>query len=445
MCVRIIRKAGGPVGRVVQRADLVRLADYLHAERGSLLRGWRQRVAADKLISADATLARAQFYDHIPRVLDALEQQLRTSTQAAQAAAASDQRKGAADHGAQRWLHGYHYTETMREWGHLQTSLTEQFETFVLAHPQLDPLAMSEARRLLNGLFVECMVESAAGHVRLQETEAASRLRDLEQMLASVRALERQRAELWREAAHDLRGNVSAVQLAATVLARENAKLRPDASRIVERTTKALAVLLDDLIELARLESGRERRKIAPMDAAALVREVCEETQPLAAERHLFLHIDIPGSLAVEGDAVKVRRIIQNLVQNALKYTAEGGVKVSVAPGIPGGLESWELQIQDTGVGIAERSASAIAKVLRATTTESADEQGAASHQPPEVIPTLESLSSKTPSSAFGEGVGLAIVKRLCELLDATLEVATAPGRGTTFRIVFPAKFAAPA
>jgi signal transduction histidine kinase len=443
--VRIIRNAGGPVGRVVQQADLVRLADYLHAERGSLLRGWRQRVSADKLITADAGLARAQFYDHIPRVLAALEEQLRSSQEGAQAAAASDQRKGAADHGAQRWLHGYHYTETMREWGHLQTCLAEQFETFVLAHPQLDPLAMSEARRLLNRLFVECMVESAAGHVRLQETEAASRLRDLEHVLAGVRALERQRAELWREAAHDLRGNVSAVQLAAVALARESAKLRPDASRIVERTAKALAVLLDDLIELARLESGRERRKITPMDAAILVREVCEEMQPLAAERHLFLHIDSPASLAVEGDAVKVRRIIQNLVQNALKYTAEGGVKVSVTPGSSARVESWELQVQDTGVGIAERSSSAIANVLRATTTESAEEEGVASQQSPAGIPTLESLSSDTPSSAFGEGVGLAIVKRLCELLDAALEVATAPGRGTTFRIAFPAKFAASA
>jgi signal transduction histidine kinase len=302
---------------------------------------------------------------------------------------------------------------------------------------------MSEARRLLTQLFVECMVESAAGHVRLQEIEAQSRLRDLEQVLSSVRALEKQRAELWREAAHDLRGNVSAVQLAATVLARDTAVARPDATRIVERTAKALAVLLDDLIELARLESGRERRKIAAFDVATLIREVCEEMQPLAAERHLFLHIDIPGSLSVEGDAVKIRRIAQNLLHNALKYTAEGGVKVSAAAGHSGKVESWELQVQDTGVGIAERSSSAIAKVLRVTTAESAGESATVQERE-SAIPTLASLSSETPASAFGEGVGLAIVKRLCELLDATLEVATAPGRGTTFRIVFPAKFATP-
>jgi signal transduction histidine kinase len=317
----------------VQQRDLVQLADHLRKERDSLLRHWRDRVAADRLITADVALARVQFYDHIPRVLDALEQQLRTSQEAVQAAAADDQRKGAAEHGAHRWLHGYHYTETMREWGHLQTCLAEQFEAFTLSHPELDAVAMSEARRLLTQLFVECMVESAAGHVRLQEIEAQSRLRDLEQVLSSVRALEKQRAELWREAAHDLRGNVSAVQLAATVLARDTAVARPDATRIVERTAKALAVLLDDLIELARLESGRERRKIAAFDVATLIREVCEEMQPLAAERHLFLHIDIPGSLSVEGDAVKIRRIAQNLLHNALKYTAEGGVKVSAAAG----------------------------------------------------------------------------------------------------------------
>jgi signal transduction histidine kinase len=431
------------VGRIVQQRDLVQLADHLGKERDSLLRHWRDRVAADRLITADVALARVQFYDHIPRVLDALEQQLRTSQEAAQAAAADDQRKGAAEHGAHRWLHGYHYTETMREWGHLQTCLAEQFEAFTLSHPELDAVAMSEARRLLTQLFVECMVESAAGHVRLQEIEAQSRLRDLEQVLSSVRALEKQRAELWREAAHDLRGNVSAVQLAATVLARDTAVARPDATRIVERTAKALAVLLDDLIELARLESGRERRKIAAFDVATLIREVCEEMQPLAAERHLFLHIDIAGSLPVEGDAVKIRRIAQNLLHNALKYTAEGGVKVSAVAGHSGKVESWELQVQDTGVGIAERSSSAIAKVLRVTTAESAGES-ATGQERESTIPTLASLSSDTPASAFGEGVGLAIVKRLCELLDATLEVATAPGRGTTFRIAFPAKFATP-
>jgi signal transduction histidine kinase len=433
------------VSKVSPQSDLNRLADHLTARRETLLQRWRASVAADAHISTDATMARAQFYDHIPRVLDALEQQLRAREATVQNAATDVQRRSAADHGIHRWLHGYHYTETMREWGHLQTCLAQEFETFALTSPRPDAVVMSTARQLLTQLFVECMVESAANHVHLQEIEAASRLRDLEQVLASVRAVEQQRAELWREAAHDLRGNISAVQLAATVLARESPSgIRAEATRAVEHTANALVALLDDLIALARLESGRERRRIAAFDAASVVRGVYEEMQPLAAERHLFLHLDAPASVPVQGDAVKVRRILQNLLQNALKYTAEGGVKVSVARGHSGKVESWELQVQDTGVGIAQRSSPAIAKVLRIATEEEAEEVAATKPDGAMHLPTLASLSSDTPASAFGEGVGLTIVKRLCELLDATMEVATGPGRGTTFRIVFPATFAEP-
>lgn len=190
------------------QSALLELADHLHARREALLNDWREAVRADSEITTALTLARTQFIDHIPRILDAFERRLRGAGEQT-----DEERKVAAEHGVDRWLHGYHYRETMREWGHLQTALANEVEAFSLAHADLDPMQLSTARRFLTELFVECMVESAAGHVRLQETEAASRLRDLEQLLANVQTLEQQRAELWHEAAHDLRGNVGAVQL----------------------------------------------------------------------------------------------------------------------------------------------------------------------------------------------------------------------------------------
>lgn len=429
--------------RSLPRHDLVALAEYLHRHRETLLHDWYSSVETDPGITTVSTLARSQFVDHIPRILDAFEQQLRLHG-AEEAAVEARVREGAAEHGIHRWLHGYHYRETMREWGHLQLCLSAQVEEFALSRPNLDSRAMSLARQLLTRLFFECMVESAAGHVHLAETEAASRLRDLEQVLADVRALEKERAELWREAAHDLRGNVSAVQLAATALARSSLPTqRPAAAKVVERTARSLTVLLDDLVALARLEAGREHRQISAFDASATVREVCRNFESLAAEHGLFLKLSAPTLLPVDGDPVKVGRIVQNLLVNALKYTERGGVRVTVRAHRVGTAPTWELCVADTGVGIDDRASPAIAKLLRTATREAhavSEENGERESQVT-ALPSDSSLHTPGTNTARGEGVGLTIVKRLCELLDATIEVDTAHGRGTTFRITFPQQY----
>ncbi len=426
--------------RTRQRHDLVALADHLQRHREELLHAWHHSVETDPQITTVSSLARSQFIDHIPRILDAFDEQLRTHGIEDAAVAV---REGAAEHGVHRWLHGYHYRETMREWGHLQLCLTAQVEEFALSRPDLDSRAMSLGRRLLTRLFFECMVESAAGHVHLAETEAASRLRDLEQVLADVRALETERAELWHEAAHDLRGNVSAVQLAATALARTGQPaMRPAAAKVVERTARSMTVLLDDLVALARLEAGREQRQISAFDAIATVREVCRTFEPLAAERGLFLKWSAPTLLPVDGDPVKVARIVQNLLLNALKYTERGGVHVTVTARRLGSVPSWRLSVEDTGVGIADRASPAIAKLLRAATREANAVSEPSGELGSKITPLPTALpATQATNSARGEGVGLTIVKRLCELLDATIELDTAHGRGTTFLITFPRQY----
>lgn len=418
-----------------EHGDLQQLAAYLRQERGALLNAWRVAVDADPEISAAESLARAQFIDHIPRILDAFERQLlaRGGTQQA-AAAADEQRQGALDHGRHRWLHGYHYRETMREWGHLQRCLAHKVEEFTLAHPELEVRVMSVARQMLVQLFVDCMVESAASQVQLQESEAASRLRDLEQALGELRMLERERADLWREAAHDLRGNVSAVRMAATALARQSAAA--GAAGAVERTTHTLTALLDDLTALARLEAGREQRNVSGFDAGEVIEELCATLQPVAAERGLTLTVHA-GALPVAGDPVKVRRIAQNLILNGLNATEHGGVRVEVAAAQVGTVRSWQLCVQDTGIGISGRSSPVIATVLRRATREEEEDAGR-SGTPFEPLATLPSESARLPRSAGGEGIGLTIVKRLCELLDASIHIDSEPGSGTTFRIMFP-------
>jgi signal transduction histidine kinase len=423
--------------------EFAQIAAHLNKQRASILARWRVAVDDDPMVSAVASLARAQFVDHIPRILDAFERALRARDAGDERAAESEERAGAADHGENRWLHGYNSRETMREWGHLHLCMLEELEVCTVQQPQAAPETFRTARQMLTRLFVDCMVESAGSHAALERVEAESRLDELERAAGQLRALDSERTELWREAAHDLRGTVGAVKLAATALGRavttaSTAARLPEFVDRVRNSVESLDALLSDLIELTRLEAGRERREIAAFDAASTIAALCDSLQPLAGERNLFLKCDTPGELSVEGDVVKVRRIAQNLILNSLKYTESGGVLVTCVAVNSGGVERWSVCVQDTGIGLERASDSSLAQVISAATRENP----AVSSREPRTggelsrAPTLPSASTDTHRS--GEGVGLSIVKRLCELLDASIELETQRGRGTTFRIVFP-------
>ncbi len=428
-------------------SEYARIAAHLNKHRDSILARWRVAVDDDPNVSAVAALARVQFVDHVPRILDAFERALRARHAGDERVAEIEQRAGAADHGENRWLHGYNSRETMREWGHLHLCMLDELESFATQRPKAAAAALSTARTLLTRLFVDCMVESASSHAALERADAASRLAELERALGQLRALDSERTELWREAAHDLRGTVGAVKLAATALGQvatrghgktaATSELSEFVGR-VRRSVESLESLLSALIELTRLEAGREHRDLVAFDAASVIRALCDSLQPLATERNLFLRCDVPAELRVHGDVVKVTRIAQNLILNAIKYTDSGGVLVSCAEAPSGEVQRWILSVQDTGVGLERASDTPLAQAISAATQESHAVSG---HPPAHELSTAPAEPRSADAHRSGEGIGLSIVKRLCELLDATIELQTQRGRGTTFRIVFPGNY----
>jgi signal transduction histidine kinase len=425
---------------IAPHSEFARVAAHLKARRSQILTQWHHRVADDPGVGAASSLARAQLNDHIPRILDAFDRALTARSRQGEAAAEADELAGAAEHGEHRWLHGYNSRETLREWGHLHMSMLGELESFALGETDIDASVLSEARIMLAQLFVDCMVESASSHAALDRAEAAGRLRELERALEQLRSVERERTELWREAAHDLRGNVGAVKLAANALGHAVATPElPAFVSLVRKTADSLDTLLNDLIELARLEAGREQRNVARFNARTEISELCDSLQPLAANRKLVLKFDAPAALVVDGDAVKVRRIAQNLILNALKYTEKGGVVVSCAEVATGELARWALIVGDTGVGL---DAGMMAPLTQALSTATQEAHAVARES---AVPTLPSasMSVRTAAEPPSEGVGLSIVKRLCELLDASMELETRPGSGTTFRIIFPRQYSA--
>lgn len=429
--------------------QLAALAAHLNERREAILQAWREAAKNDSDLNSASTLSRAQFNDHIPEVLDAFERLLSAPHRAAETEAADEQKEGAAGHGLHRWQQGYNQREVMREWGHLQLCLVDELEIYAETHPDIGKEVMATARRSLARLCSEGVSESAAQYARLQQTEAAGRVRDLDQALLQLRELERKRAELLREAAHDLRGNLGIVNNATLLLKHGD---MPETQRahfltLLEKGVTSLQILLNDLTSLARLEAGHEQRQVAVFDAAATIRDMCINMQPFAGERRLFLKIEGPEKLLVEGDAVKVQRIVQNLLINALKYTERGGVKVAWDEVGAGGMERWTVCVQDTGPGFQGGDVTPLARALKHATegaqeVEDKAEEPSESSERAEAAPTLASQSSQKSASRLpGEGIGLSIVKRLCELLDASLELETAAGEGTTFRVVFPRRY----
>jgi len=212
---------------------------------------------------------------------------------------------------------------------------------------------------------------------------------------------------------------------------------------MLQRSVESLRALLTDMMDLARLEAGQEQLRIARFDAAALLRAYCDTVRPLAQERELCLSAEGPSRLWVEGDAAKVQRIAQNLLLNALHATQRGGVRLSWDERSTAGVDQWLLCVQDTGPGFrAESPAAPLEDAVLAATAEAQQVVPGADSVP---APTLRSQSdADSPRESGGEGIGLAIVKRLCELLDASLEMETAPGEGTTFRVIFPQRYLRP-
>jgi signal transduction histidine kinase len=427
------------------------LAGHLAVRRTAILRLWRTSVGSDPQLPTASSLPRTQFYDHIPGVLDAFQQKLQAWPAKESASAEEKQKEDAASHGLVRWQQGFHLREVTREWGYLHLCLLDELESYASAHRDLEPGVMAFARRALAELCSEGVSESTAQYFHLQQIEAVGQLRDLEHALEQARRLEEQRVQLLYQAAHDLRGNLGTVVNATTCLNLENISesVRGFFLRSLQQSVTALHSMLDDVMNLARLEAGQERRDVKSFDAATLLRELCESLQPLAGERGLFLKAVGPTTLPVEGDAIKTRRIVQNLLLNALKYTQEGGVTATWGDSRENDAERWMVCVQDTGPGFHAGPGAPLVGALEGATQETRQvEENAKRGRERQGGAETASSPTRSPDrrpvhQESGEGIGLSIVKRLCELLEASVELEAKPDEGTTFRVILPRRYQA--
>lgn len=430
------------------QGEITALADHLSHRHEALLLAWRTAIKQDPDLTSGNSLPRSELFDHIPALLLTFERGLRRAAAGEEKTEEDAAQDSAAAHGLQRWKQGYDCREVTREWGKLNECVVLELDRYAKANPDVSLDAMTRARQVWTSLCSTGIEASVHEYFVLQQREAAGHVADLESALEHIRELERQRGDLWRQVAHDLRGNVGVVANVTVGLKRhgKRASSREDFVRILMRNVTSLHYLLDDVTSLARLQAGRESRQIAPLDVTAIIQSLCEGIRPLAGQRDLFLRCEGPSTFATDGDAVKIRRIGQNLVLNAVKYTLSGGITVSWGDSTPDDPKRWILAITDTGPGFHSDSGQPLAEVLDTKGERLCSSEATIAAQR-EVGSPLAKLppggaATRSPTGEAGEGIGLSIVKRLCEMLDATIEMRSVPNVGTTFRILFPKHYA---
>ncbi len=243
-----------------------------------------------------------------------------------------------------------------------------------------------------------------------KEREAAQKQaeRDAQARLLAERA-DKAKSRFLAAASHDLRQPLQAVRLLLESL-RPRLTGAPEAG-IVRHMDEALGageVLLHRLLDLSMIESGAVRAKLGDVDIAALVGRLAEEFRPLAAEKGLRFRGHSP-QMHVRSDELLLRRILRNLILNAVRYTETGGILVAARRR---GSNAW-LQVWDTGIGIAE------------------DELDA-------VFDSFYQVGNQERLSSAGYGLGLAVVRRTAELLGHPLWVTSRPGHGSVFTLAGP-------
>jgi len=248
------------------------------------------------------------------------------------------------------------------------------------------------------------------------EQRVAERTSELETALEAQRVAKRLAEEanatktrFVAAASHDLLQPLNAARLFASALEQrsDDPSVQTLAARI-DSSMRAAEEVLDDMLDIARLESGTMRSEIVDFGLEDVFGDLERQFAPVAQRRGLRLRVTRPAC-RVRSDRVLLRRVLQNLISNALRYTQRGGVLV----GCRRRREHVEIEVWDTGPGIAEQHQQAIFDEFR-------------------------KLDRGSPWGEQGLGLGLSICDRIARLLGLHLGLRSTPGRGSVFRVRVP-------
>jgi signal transduction histidine kinase len=281
-----------------------------------------------------------------------------------------------------------------------------------MARPDADPSGERVPIRTLD----QVGALTAAFNVLVERFAAAERTYRAD--LAQAAATDAELSEFLAGLSHELRTPLNAILGFSHVLETEvDGPLPAEAKEylaIVRTSGDHLRQLVDDVLDLSALEGGQLTLSRRNADLRPILEEVVAEAGPAAAQKGIELTLEGDARAMASVDKRRVRQIATNLVQNAIKFTVRGGVRVA----LQGDDAGVELRVSDTGPGIAEA------------------ERGAIFEEYKQVGPSVQRRA--------GVGLGLAIVRRLVSLHRGTITLESELGRGSTFVVRLPGPIQGP-
>jgi EAL domain-containing protein (putative c-di-GMP-specific phosphodiesterase class I)/signal transduction histidine kinase/CheY-like chemotaxis protein len=286
-----------------------------------------------------------------------------------------------------------------------------------------DVAADDEVGDLVSG-FNDMMAEirardaAIAEHMAGLEQTVAERTRDLAEARDAAESANAAKSDFLATMSHEIRTPMNGVMVMAEMLAAGDlpAKQRRFAE-VIAKSGASLIAIINDILDFSKIEAGKLELEAAPTDPA----EVAEDVLALFWERarakglDLAAYIDPATPALIEADPTRLRQLIGNLVNNAIKFTETGAVMVQIGPVAGGAPGMLRIAVRDTGIGI-----------------------------PKDKIPSLFEAFSQADQSTTrrfgGTGLGLAICKRLAEAMGGRLAADSEVGKGSVFFLDLPVK-----
>ncbi|HYF72051.1 MAG TPA: ATP-binding protein [Nocardioides sp.] len=248
-------------------------------------------------------------------------------------------------------------------------------------------------------------------------TERNRLQRDLEEARRAAEHANEAKSVFLANMSHEIRTPLTSVLAASELLA--DSGLDPQQQRLTDmmhRSGERLLRLVDEILDLSRVEAGHATLDRREFDPRTLIEDVVASARDAARAKGLAFECAVDGSLPprLHGDAVRVAQVLSNLVDNAMKFTETGFVRVTArADHVGPNRVDLQIAVEDSGIGMSPQEADRV----------------------------FESFLQADPSITRrygGTGLGLAIAKQLVELMDGSIAVASARGQGTTFTLRLP-------
>jgi PAS domain S-box-containing protein len=251
--------------------------------------------------------------------------------------------------------------------------------------------------------------------LQAQHDEIQVKNEALERLNVEAEAANRLKSEFLANMSHELRTPMnSIIGFTELVLTKKSAQVdsrsRGDLE-VVLRNAQNLLALINDVLDISKIEAGKTTLFPSAIDLAEVVRGVIGTTEQLAAEKGLTLTLAASEALGpFVTDEAKLRQILLNLVSNAIKFTAEGGVEIAIGPH---GDAQVAIAVNDSGIGITP------------------DDQRV-------VFEEFRQVDASSTREAGGTGLGLAIARKLAQLLGGDITIESTPGVGSRFTVTLP-------